>query len=410
MKRNKLLVALLFSTVCGMGLFSCVSSNVSSNTDTSTSSEANTSVDTETSSSLSSYEETFTVIWQNYDGEILETDVDVPYGTMPTYDGETPTREGTEDITYIFSGWNPSLKEVTENATYTARFIEKHNDETILGADPIISDNKKEVQYGLYPQTHVNDASLIESLNSLTNANSKGWYLYNDEYYTKEVANVYNNETYTFDDGTTIVNGTEYWFKCEVISWNVLSDTNDDYFLLSSKLLDAHNFYSKYDNRIIDGATIYANNYEKSDIRNWLNLFFFDMAFSLNDSYIQEIAVKNDSSTTDINMNQYICKDTIDKVYLPSYQDYINQDYGFDANDTSRECKTTDYARARGAWINTKDTSKPNLKYNGSYWTRSPSSEYNYCAWNVNSGGYLSAYAVDGNSHSVRPCITINIV
>ena len=88
---------------------------------------------------------------------------------------------------------------------------------------------------------------------------------------------------------------------------------------------------------------------------------------------------------------------------MPSYLDYLNADYGFatDGNDKSvtRECVTTDYARARGAWCNTA--------YNGSYWTRTPSGNYYYCAMNVNSGGYLSEYAVDGDSHCVRPCISL---
>ena len=113
-------------------------------------------------------------------------------------------------------------------------------------------------------------------------------------------------------------------------------------------------------------------------------------------------------NTTDKVENTYACENTTDKVYLPSYKDYINPAYGFDSNATlslSREAKTTDFARARGAWYNTK----ADHKYNGSYWTRSATSEYYYTAWNVNSGGYLSTYTVDDASHCVCPCITISI-
>ena len=49
------------------------------------------------------------------------------------------------------------------------------------------------------------------------------------------------------------------------------------------------------------------------------------------------------------------------------------------------------------------------LKYNGSYWTRSSTDEYSYCAWNVNSSGYLSKYAIDGNNHCIRPAIQITL-
>ena len=125
-----------------------------------------------------------------------------------------------------------------------------------------------------------------------------------------------------------------------------------------------------------------------------MNNEFYQKAFSLNNLFIQNTNVDNSNNT-------------LDKVYLPSYQDYLNDEYGFESNPNSgsntRACKTSEYARIKGAWVNTTTS----LKYNGSYWTRTPSSEYSYCAWNVNSTGYLSEYAVDGNSHSVRPSITI---
>ncbi len=66
--------------------------------------------------------------------------------------------------------------------------------------------------------------------------------------------------------------------------------------------------------------------------------------------------------------------------------------------------KTTDYSRSIGAFAS-KDKA---YKFNGSYWTRTPSNDFAYCAWNVNAGGVLSEYAVDGSSHSIRPCIQIS--
>ena len=274
--------------------------------------------------------------------------------------------------------------------------------------DPTLSEDGKTIQYGLYPQTHVNDEALIAELNALTAPQDNGWYLLDGEYYAKQTASTYNGESYAFDDAAEIVNGTAYWFKCEPITWQVLSVANGTYYVLSDKLLDAHNFYTDYVSRAVDGNTVYANNYEQSSIRSWLNDEFFKAAFALNGAYVQCTSVSNGASTTDANNNKYACADTTDKVYLPAYKDYLNADYGFDtdADDTSdtRVCVTTDYARATGVWCNT--TTK--LQYSGSYWTRSASSEFYYCAWNVNSGGFLSEYAVDG-IHGVRPCISVRI-
>ena len=70
---------------------------------------------------------TYTVTWQNDDGTVLETDTDVAAGTIPTYDGETPTKAEDEKYIYFFSGWSPEVAAVTGDVTYTAQFDKQIN-------------------------------------------------------------------------------------------------------------------------------------------------------------------------------------------------------------------------------------------------------------------------------------------
>ena len=61
---------------------------------------------------------TYTVTWKNTDGTILEVDVNVPYETIPTYDGPTPTYNGDNA-----SGWTTEVVPVTGDTTYIASYV-----------------------------------------------------------------------------------------------------------------------------------------------------------------------------------------------------------------------------------------------------------------------------------------------
>jgi hypothetical protein len=65
---------------------------------------------------------TYTVTWKN-GSTTLETDSNVPYGTVPTYNGSTPVYNGDgnpED--YEFNGWEPAVGAITGDTTYTAKW------------------------------------------------------------------------------------------------------------------------------------------------------------------------------------------------------------------------------------------------------------------------------------------------
>ena len=65
---------------------------------------------------------TYTITWVDENGAELEKDENVPYGTMPTYDGETPTKAPDEQYRYTFTGWSPEVVVAEEDATYTAQY------------------------------------------------------------------------------------------------------------------------------------------------------------------------------------------------------------------------------------------------------------------------------------------------
>jgi len=320
------------------------------------------------SSSINKY----TVTWKNYDDSILETDSNVEYGSTPTYDGTTPTRTSDQNYNYEFDGWDKEITSVTGNVSYKAVYKTSERI-TLPSATPVVSNNGKQVTYGLYPQSRVKDTTILNALNEIT-ADTLGFYLYEGDYYIKETATLYNNESYKFDDGDDIVNGTSYFFKCNPVVWDVIEVNNNEYTLISNVLLDTIVYYQNYDLRAVNDTTILPNNYEMSYVYSFLNNDFLTYTFRYDNLSSQD-----------------------KRVSLPSVSEVKN---------VNLAAKTTDFARARGAWYNTRNT---NLSYNGTYWTKDVSTEFNYAVSVINSAGNVSTYAVNGDCYCIRPMIKIKI-
>ena len=91
------------------------------------------------------------ITWQDEDGNILATGT-VPNGSTPSYHGETPTKESTEQYSYTFDGWDPTPAPVTEDTTYTAQFTEALRTYTITWKNYDGSTIKTDtVNYGSHP-------------------------------------------------------------------------------------------------------------------------------------------------------------------------------------------------------------------------------------------------------------------
>lgn len=67
-------------------------------------------------------EVSFTVTWVDDDGTVLETDRGVKEGSLPHYDGATPSKPADDFYTYPFLGWDKDLAPVTADVTYTATY------------------------------------------------------------------------------------------------------------------------------------------------------------------------------------------------------------------------------------------------------------------------------------------------
>ena len=71
---------------------------------------------------------TYTVTWVNWDDEVLQTEPDVAYNTMPkAYAGKAPTKPSDEDHDYKFTDWDKPLQKVTSNQVYKAQYEASFN-------------------------------------------------------------------------------------------------------------------------------------------------------------------------------------------------------------------------------------------------------------------------------------------
>ena len=60
----------------------------------------------------------YEIVFKDEDGTVLQSS-NVPYGSTPSYTGETPSGRGGD---YVFAGWNPTVAAVTGAAIYTATY------------------------------------------------------------------------------------------------------------------------------------------------------------------------------------------------------------------------------------------------------------------------------------------------
>lgn len=251
------------------------------------------------------------------------------------------------------------------------------------------------VEYGNYPQSKLDeteDAALIKELEKLISMDTNTWYSYGyyigeedwgtmkasdfmryrDVYYdgAKYRAVIFDSyrPAFTLMDSTSsrqeyngYSTGNVYWFKYEPLRWRVLDPSTG--YVMCDITIDAQAYnnacywldYDVDDNYDIDEFfgdaeyTYFASNYARSSIRAWLNDDFYNTAFTSEQKSNIVITELDNSS-----VGYPVCNapSTEDNVFLISYEDSINEIYGFSTSyseyDPARQIKMTDYAKCQG--------------------------------------------------------------
>ena len=263
------------------------------------------------------------------------------------------------------------------------------------------------VYFGTYPQTVKADSVTVSST-----PNANGYYLGSDgAEYMKVVSNVYvyGIDKYDFSTGDKIINGATYYFKMEPIKWRVLKEESGKAFLLCENILTNHVYDLSADSRPDDLKGL--NKYDESDMRAWLNGEFYNSAFSqLQQAIICTTTVDNSQATTGwTGTHYYLCDDTQDKVFLPSYADVTNTEYGFTSTKVASDtrCKVvSDYARATGTYMYAVTQTNWGK---GTWFLRSPHGNNLYRIYVVNRDGLVDYDSVYFSDRGIAPALWITL-
>ena len=282
---------------------------------------------------------------------------------------------------------------------------------------PITRVDTEKILFGSYPQSLVTDNELITQLNGIAGesfvlGDAEKWtdygYIFEGDGHmwyvdvvngTERYRGVYFNASRTESQAyNNYTSGNTYWFKYEPISWTVLSEEDGTAFLLCDMIIDAQEYQFNCQTRKLDpfttqtyvaGTDKFANNYEYSTIRKWLNDNFYNTAFNeIEKDLILTTIVDNSVDSTDCYSNNYVCQNTNDKIFLLSAKEAIAEEYGFSKNatenDSARRKMPTEYAKCQGAYVFNVGSNK-----NGFWILRSPCYNMDDSVYRVNPEGHL---------------------
>ena len=259
------------------------------------------------------------------------------------------------------------------------------------------------VYLGKYPQHIVSDTRVTDNLmNALLQGTAKldqnKWINYDGDLYSTLSDRPFNKTKFT--DGNDVTNGTTHYYKVEPISWRIIFRDNHYLVLLSDMIIDAVRFNRDREYHFENGKYIPPNNWEHSDIRNWLNGAFYHSVFNdLEKKRIVPVRLDNSKDSSYYETEEQ--NSTIDKVFLMSHKEIYRTKCGF--------ALVTDFAKARGAYASTSSSHNNH----GDWWTRSPGNVPTSIE-NVDRRGCIIddmpfCNYVDDTAASVRPAVMVRI-
>ena len=308
-------------------------------------------------------------------------------------------------INIVDTNKNHTFKVYDEEVVLYARFITKaeQGDEKWQKEHGVIPQKESDyVTYGYYPQKLLTDEAIIAELKNAENLS--GYKVLNDKYYKSIKIGQYN-VTY---DGVTYKAETTYYFEAQPVKWKILDKSGSKYTLISTIVFPGLDYsrWTGYGTKFdYEGnqKDVYANNYAFSELRTYLNVDLYKELFVLGTKYLKKTEVDNSIESTKCEMtsegpeNKYVCNNTNDYLFAPSYAELTNSDYGFgkatDA-DSNRIIKQNAYSYLTSP-------------ANACFYTRSPSYSDKNKVWTVTPNGKVSEASVS-TAYGVVPCITIN--
>ena len=343
----------------------------------------------------------------DFDSQIALTATNIPSGY---------TIKWTRSDDVVYSGENYTFKVPAGNITIT-----------ITTTKPYTKEGNK-IYFGTYPQTKVT-ATTENGLSSITfdsstwtsyryyisysqsdfmyykdvDIDNNGTYDYRGVYFTQYRPSSSSSTGYTYQDKNGYSTNTIYWFSYDPIEWDILTESSGKALIIANLLLDSQDYYPSSSREVFshNGGTGYANNYELSAIRKFLNDTFYNTAFNeLQKALIETTTVDNSAASTADSSNSYVCNNTNDKMFLLSYKEATT----YYTDSTARQAKGSDYAKCQGLVVH---NSNDFANGNSSWWLRSPGNDYADRAYYVEIFGNLGCYYVSNAFHGVRPACWI---